>query len=103
MKRFFSVLLLVLTILSLLAVFAWGGYCVWDYQQLAADGAHSSIDFLMAGMWYGIGLALICIAGAVCALLQCRLSNRKSVQIFDFIAAAVFLLGMILAFILMFV
>ena len=103
MKRFFSVLLFVLTILSLLAAFAWGGYCIWDYQQLAADATHSSIDFLMVGVWYGIGLALICIVGAVCALIQCRLANHKSVQIFDYIAVTVFLLGMILAFILMFV
>ena len=103
MKRFFTGVLFALTILSILAALAWCGYCIWDYRQLLQTPGISGIDFLMNGVVYGIGLAGFCVIGAICALVHCRLTVSKKLQTFDCVTAFVMLLGILVAFILMFI
>ena len=103
MRRFLRVTLLVLTIACFMAALVWSGYCWLYYRQLAHATDVSGIDFLMAGVGCGIGLAAIGIAGAVCALFHSRLTFSRNMQLFDLIAAGLFFLLVVCAFILMFV
>ena len=103
MKRVFTIVFLVVTFLALLAALVWCGYCMFDYQKLQTSTGVSGIDFLLSGALYGIGLAGICIVGAISALIHCRLTTSPKWQVFDYIAVFVFLLGMMAAFILMFI
>jgi len=102
MKRFFAIFFQVLTVLSLLGMLAWCGYCVWDHRQLTQTPGTSGIDFLMMGVGYGIGLAAFCIAGALFALIQSRLTDKPKVQLFDYITVGICLVGLVVAFILTF-
>lgn len=103
MKRIFTIIFLVLTVLSLLAALVWCGYCMLDYQKLQTAAGVSGIDFLMTGTVYGIGLAGICIVGAISALVHCRLTSSKKWQVFDYVAVVALLLGMMAAFLLIFI
>ena len=101
MKRFFTGLFLALTILSLLAAVIWCGYCAWDYRQMLAVPGLSGIDFLMQDTFYGIGLALICLVGAVCGLVHNRLTVNVKLQVFSYIVIGVFCVAGSAAFFLM--
>lgn len=101
MKRVFAVTFLVLVILSLLAAAAWSGYCIWDYQQMLEKPGLSGIDFLMCGAFYGIGMALISLFGAICALIQSRLTRSENVQLFDYVVIGIFCLAGSAAFFLL--
>ncbi len=107
MKKFFSILFFILSIVIIVLDISFAVYAMIDLQNtldvLASTPGTSGADYLGVGWLFGIGLFLISVVGLIFSLAGAKITQKHRIKVVLYCMSAFFILLLLLSAIVFYI